>query len=184
MKYPKIIFVVILAALLLAACSPTKAPVKYSMGQSTSTGCSTSEAGKTGPCKVNGATDPTVVPTQAVGPQPDLSKSDAQGSVTVAVKPLNLDKPGDTLVFDVSMNTHSVDLSMDLATLATLTTDNGQTVQGIQWNGPKGGHHVEGKLTFPATYDGKPLLEGARELTLTIKNVDAPTRLFTWQLTK
>lgn len=196
MKYPKIIFVVLLAALFLAACSPSKEPVKYSMAQTTSTGCSTPEAGKVGTCKVNGATDPTVVstqveatqidptaiPKQAADPQPDLTKSDDQGSVTVAVKPLNLDNSGDTLVFDVSMNTHMVDLSMDLALLTVLSTDTGKTVGALKWDGPRGGHHVEGKLSFPAALDGKSLLEGANSITITIKNVDAPARTFKWQL--
>ena len=95
---------------------------------------------------------------------------------------MNLENPGDTLISNVSMNTHSVDLSMDLATLATLTTNDGKTIQATRWDGPKGGHHVEGKLTFPINYDGKPFGEWAKELTLTIKNVDAPSRVFAWQL--
>lgn len=44
---------------------------------------------------------------------------DEQGAVT----PLNLADEAATLAFEVAMNTRSVDLSMDLATLATLTTD-------------------------------------------------------------
>lgn len=178
MKYPKIIFVALLAVLFLAACSPAKAPVKYSLAQATSTGCSTPDAGKIATCKVNGATDPTAVPTQAVG----LTESDSQGAVTVEVKPLNLDKPGDTLVFDVSMNTHSVDLSMDLVELAVLSTDTGKTVQAVQWDAPRGGHHVAGKLSFPTTLDGNSLFDGARSITITIKDVYAPARTFTWQL--
>ena len=183
MKYPKIIFAIFLTALFLAACSPAQAPVKYSMGQSTSTGCSTPAAGKIETCKVNRATDPTAVPTQTVEPQPDLTKSDAQGSVTVEVKPENLDKPGDALIFDVSMNTHSVDLGMDLTQLAVLTTDTGKTVQALKWDAPRGGHHVAGKLSFPAALDGKKLLDGASSFTITINNVDVPARIFTWQLT-
>jgi hypothetical protein len=46
----------------------------------------------------------------------ELTRLDEQGMVTVEVTPLNLGMPGETLVFEVSMNTHSVDLSMDLAT--------------------------------------------------------------------
>jgi hypothetical protein len=30
----------------------------------------------------------------------------------------------------------------------------------------------------------KPLLDGAKELTLTIKNLDAPERVFRWDLQK
>lgn len=80
------------------------------------------------------------------------------------------------------MDTHSVDLSMDLATLSTLTTDTGFTVQAALWDAPRGGHHVRGKLVFPAVQDGKPILEGAGKLTLTITNVDAPSRIFEWDL--
>ena len=71
---------------------------------------------------------------------------------------------------------------MDLAALATLATDRGKTVQASQWDAPSGGHHVSGKLIFPATVDGQPLLEGAQKLTLTIKNLDAPERVFSWDL--
>jgi hypothetical protein len=52
----------------------------------------------------------------------------------------------------------------------------------ISWIGTPAGHHVSGKLVFPATKDGKPILEGATKLTLTILNVDVPSRLFEWML--
>ena len=86
------------------------------------------------------------------------------------------------LEFEVAMNTHSVDLSMDLSQLATLTTDTGVSVQANGWDAPGGGHHVSGKLSFPATKDGKAILEGATKITITIINVDAPSRTFEWQL--
>lgn len=108
--------------------------------------------------------------------------SDQQGAVTVEVTPLNLDSATDTLDFDIVMDTHSVELSMDLATLATLTTDTGISVDATLWDAPLGGHHVEGKLIFPVAKDGKPVLEGATKLTLTIIDVDAPTRIFEWDL--
>lgn len=110
------------------------------------------------------------------------TQTDSQGAVTFEVTPLNLNNPGDTLQFDVTMSTHSVELSMDLATLATLTTDTGATIQAILWDGPTGGHHVEGKLSFPASQNGKSVLAGAKQLTLTITNVDAPERTFVWEL--
>ncbi len=49
--------------------------------------------------------------------------------------------------------------------------------------GASGGHHVSGVLSFPTVADGVTLLEGASHLTLTIHNVDAPERSFTWSLT-
>lgn len=135
---------------------------------------------------------PSQASTNQTGPQPasgtdasasaDLTRSDGQGSVTVEVTPSNLSNPTDKLTFDVALNTHSVDLSIDLAPLATLTTDTGVSVQATTWDAPRGGHHVEGKLIFPAMKDGKSILEGASKLTLTIVNVDAPSRVFEWEL--
>jgi hypothetical protein len=130
---------------------------------------------------------PTVVGGSSADPAPQkdssqgMTLSDDQGAVTVKVKPDNLRNPGNALVFEISMSTHSVELSMDLASLATLTTDNGRTVQATVWNAPRGGHHVSGTLSFPAIVDGTPILDGATKLTLTIKDVDAQERVFTWE---
>lgn len=110
-----------------------------------------------------------------------LTRQDAQGAIEVAVTPLNLANPGETLDFEVSLNTHSVDLSMDLASLATLRTDTGLTVAASAWEAPRGGHHVSGTLSFPATVEGASLLEGARRLDLTLANLDASARIFTWE---
>jgi hypothetical protein len=130
------------------------------------------------------ATGPSLTPTSPSTDLPlDLTRTDGQGAVTVEIKPLNLDHPGDTLDFDVEMNTHSVDLGMDLTQLATLTTDSSQPIPASKWDTPqRGGHHVSGTLSFPTSYEGKPVLPGATRITITIQNVDAATRLFTWQL--
>jgi len=112
----------------------------------------------------------------------ELTRTDDQGAVTVTVTPLNLDQSDDTLVFDISMNTHSIDLSMDLAQFSVLETDLGSSLQAIKWDGPQGGHHVEGKLTFVKTKDGKNIVDGANSIILKISEVDAPLRIFTWQI--
>jgi len=109
------------------------------------------------------------------------SREDGQGSVTVTVTGKDNDTGADTIEFDVVMDTHSVDLNMDLALLATLTTNTGLSVNGLLWDGPLGGHHVEGSLSFPASVNGASLLEGTSMLTLTIQDVDAPERIFSWQ---
>jgi hypothetical protein len=109
------------------------------------------------------------------------SQVDDQGAVQVEVIPLNLNEPGETLDFDVFLNTHSVDLSMDLAELATLTTDNGQIVQASRWDAPRGGHHVEGMLSFPANIGGDFLLADVTRITLTIVDLAAPERVFVWE---
>ena len=128
--------------------------------------------------------DSVAQPAQRAGAQAlQLAKlSDNQGAVTVIVKPLDLNSSQDTLKFEVTLDTHSIDLSMDLAALATLTTDTGQSVPAAVWDTPLGGHHVSGTLSFPSKVDGKALLDGASKLTLIIKDVDSPERVFAWDL--
>ena len=126
---------------------------------------------------------PDAVSTDSSSPSNDSAiRTDQQGAIIVEITPLNLDAPTDTLEFYITLTTHSIDLSMDLATLSTLTTNTGVSVESTLWDAPLGGHHVEGKLIFPVTKDGKSILEGATKLTLTIINVDALTRIFEWEL--
>ncbi|HEX2996847.1 MAG TPA: hypothetical protein VHP14_18645 [Anaerolineales bacterium] len=134
-----------------------------------------------------GIPDPSTTPTVVITEQSsstgqNLTRTDEQGAVMVDVTPGNLSNPVDSIEFEVGMNTHSVDLSMDLAALATLKTDTGRSVAPLSWEGMAGGHHVSGKLIFPSQVDGKPLLEGASTLTLVIQNVDVPERTFTWEI--
>ncbi|HMN15246.1 MAG TPA: hypothetical protein PKD55_23245 [Bellilinea sp.] len=174
MKFRSIVVIVTIAAFLLTACTgqnPSQAPTAKPSSQSE-------------PAKSEPTTVPTqeMVATQEVEVPADLTKSDAQGAVTMEITPTNLKNPGDAVIFVVLMDTHSVDLSMDLAQLAVLSTDTGKTVQATLWDAPRGGHHVEGKLSFPSTKDGSDLLDGAKSVTITITNVDAPTRTFTWSI--
>lgn len=128
--------------------------------------------------------DPALIPTlfpNSAGNE-EMTRVDEQGAVIVQATPLNLGTPAETLEFDVSLSTHSVDLSMDLAVLSTLTTNTGLSIQPTSWDGPRGGHHLQGKLIFPVMQAGKSILEGVSKLTLTITNVDAPARVFEWDL--
>jgi hypothetical protein len=111
----------------------------------------------------------------------DVPRSDEQGAVSVLITPINLNQSWETIDFRVKMDTHSVDLGMDLAELATLTTDNGHTVKAIKWDGASGGHHVSGILSFPASADGLHLLNSVSKMTLTLIDVDAPERVFIWE---
>ena len=151
--------------LLLAACAPTQV-----------------NSGITTPAGATVANNDPAPTNQSDPAENELARTDEQGAVTFAVTPLNLSGPTDSLEFDVAMNTHSVDLSMDLATLATLSTDKGVTIPATKWEATPGGHHVDGKLIFPLVADGKSILEGANKLTLTIVNVDAASRVFEWDL--
>jgi hypothetical protein len=115
-------------------------------------------------------------------PAGDLMRIDQQGAVIVEVTPVDLSGDAHELEFEVAMNTHSVDLSLDLAGLSTLRTDTGLSVAATQWSGPPGGHHVSGKLTFPANQAGKAILAGVKSLTLSIRDLDAAERVFEWDL--
>lgn len=114
------------------------------------------------------------------GVDENMARVDTQGAVEITVLPLDLNPAGEgTLDFQISMNTHSVDLSMDLAELATLETDTGVSFPALDWSGGSG-HHVQGVLRFSTA--GSYGLEGAGRLKLAIRGVDAPERVFEWDL--
>lgn len=128
------------------------------------------------------ASQPAAPAAESAGAWLLEAQTDEQGAVTVVVKPLNLAAPGATLDFEVILDTHSLDLSMDLAELATLTDGNGREVQATLWDAPSGGHHVSGTLSFPVgTADGETLLAGSSQLTLIVRDVGVAERLFIWQ---
>lgn len=120
---------------------------------------------------------PTVTPG-------DLTRADSQGTVAVGVTPLNLGNPGSTLEFEVRMDSATLELSLNLAKLASLTTDNGLEVSASAWQPEGAGRHVSGRLTFPSTFNGSPFLGYARVLTLSIRHLEVPLRTFTWELSK
>ncbi len=157
MKKYAVISFVMLFSLILAACSgpvgSTPAPASNSSS--------------------------SVVPAKAVPAGENLTRTNAEASVSVEVTPLNLnDKSAATLNFEVALNTHSVDLSYDYQAIATLSSDAGEKVQAAKWDGPtSGGHHVSGTLSFPA------LKNRGQTLTLTLRGIaNVPERTFTWKV--
>ena len=179
-KVGLLLSLLILAGLSLAACSGTPAVKPAAAAPD-----SVQRPGSTNPAAVQ----PTQAMDQVAPPEAgstgrwpeEQSQVDEQGAVAVEILPLNLNEPGGTIDFEVYLNTHSVDLSMNLAELAALSTDTGKTVQATSWDSPPGGHHVSGQLSFPASVDGSPFLDGANRLTLTLVNIDAPERVFVWE---
>lgn len=70
----------------------------------------------------------------------------AAGDVDVRIEPIRVDEAG--AVFLVSLDTHSIDLDIDIAGSATLDVD-GVAWGGVSWVGdPPGGHHRSGELSF------------------------------------
>ncbi len=114
-------------------------------------------------------TTPTVV-------QESTYKTEAsnKAAVTVQVTPETLN-PGSPAVFKVEMNTHSVDLNYDIVNLAQIADDSGITYKPTSWTGGKGGHHIEGILTFPS-------LARSKKITLIIRGIDNESRIFSWNL--
>jgi len=156
---PRRLWVFFAAAFLLAACSaPAEKP---------------QSAAGSAPVEAVSAGDP------APGP---LARTDNQGAVEFVVEPLNLNDPGDTLDFTVTMDTHSLDLDSDLAALSMLETGSGSQVGATGWP-VGGGHHYAGTLSFPRfELGGEGLLAGARALRLVIRGTDVPERVFTWEI--
>lgn len=112
----------------------------------------------------------------------DLAQTDTQGEVVVVVRPVNLSNPAQPLEFEIEMDTHSVELDMDIASLAVLEADNGKRLGTASWNGSSGGHHLAGRLSFVDVAENDFSLDGARTLTLIITDVSAPERVFHWSL--
>ncbi len=97
--------------------------------------------------------------------------------VSVDVKPVQL-TPGQPARFEVTMNTHSVELDQDMVVASTLVDDNGTAYQPLKWNGSEpGGHHRSGTLIFPD-------LKGTPEsVTLVLKGIaSVPERVFEWKI--
>ena len=103
------------------------------------------------------------------------TQTNTEGAVTVKVTPKTLIAESQA-VFDVIFDTHSVDLNYTVAGISRLTDDMGNTYQPLSWTGEKGGHHVEGILTFPQ------IAKSAKKVTLTIAGIDKIDRIFSWNM--
>ena len=89
--------------------------------------------------------------------------------------------PGAGAAFDITLDTHSVDLdALDLAD-AVLRNDRGETLTAIPWDAPNGGHHREGSLAFEG--DVARFLGGADWIELVLTGIgDLPERTLRWEV--
>lgn len=103
-------------------------------------------------------------------------QSSSQSGVTLSVAPRDLAK---TLwEFEVSLNTHSQELSDDLVAVSVLIADGGAKRKAKSWQGdPPGGHHRKGVLSFDAVSPAPAKIE------LQIQRPgEAAPRVLRWQL--
>lgn len=114
------------------------------------------------------------IPSQTTG-NVLTPQTNSEGSISITVTPKVLET-GKTVQFDVTFTTHTGSLDSDLLQVATLVDDAGNTYKPTSWGGGKGGHHLEGILTFPS------LSEKAKKVTLTISKIDTSDRIFKWNL--
>jgi hypothetical protein len=128
-------------------------------------------------------TKTTPVTTEAAAFDPQSAED---GGVTVEVTPLTLgDDEAESLDFQVSLNTHTVELDQDLADLAVLQVDGAEFVAS-GWDGSLGGHHISGVLSFAALdEDGEPILQDAGRISLVIRDLaGVDERTFTWDVSE
>lgn len=106
------------------------------------------------------------------------SKSDSQGGVTITVTPkIFLESAWD---FEITLDTHSVELNEDLTKAAILVDENGKEYKPSAWRGdPAGGHHRKGILRF-SSIKIQPL-----SFVVKIKKIGGiAERIFDWQKTE
>lgn len=118
--------------------------------------------------------------TNAINPASSSleTKESSEGPVTVAVTPGSLEGGLTGWDFDITLNTHSEELSEDLVAVSQLIDDHGKSYKPTAWEGaPPGGHHRQGILKFNSI-SPKP-----KSIELKVKNVGGITeRSFKWGL--
>ena len=106
------------------------------------------------------------------------------GQVIVSATPI---AAVDEIAFTVVLDTHVVNLDgYDLVQLAVLRTADGREIAPTRWDAPAGGHHREGILAFPLTFeDGTAVLDpGSNRITVVVRDIaGVPERqlLWSWQ---
>lgn len=106
------------------------------------------------------------------------TQKDSANGVTVAVTPAIIAADAKLWEFKVVLDTHSQDLSDDLARSAVLTDGKGKEFKAIGWEGAApGGHHRAGVLKFDAIAPRPQVVE------LRINRAGEPkARAFRWDL--
>lgn len=107
------------------------------------------------------------------------------GGVDISVMPQNITADADMWSFQVVLNTHSVELSEDIAAVSALLDDRGTAYEPFSWEEGSlpagrqapGGHHRSGILKF------KPISPMPDSITLVLNTIGGVAeRKFSWRL--
>jgi hypothetical protein len=128
-------------------------------------------------CSAEGST--TAAPASSPGESASASTRTSEGGQVTAV--VDWAGPDEGAVFEVTLDTHSVDLdALDLSD-AVLRNDRSESLSAQPWAAPKGGHHREGALTFAG--DAAPFFDGAKWIELVLTGIgDLPERTLRWEI--
>lgn len=121
--------------------------------------------------------DTSSVSTPVLDNQTYQSQALRFGAVDVEVVPKNL-RVGEEIVFELSLNTHSVELDYEYTSIASLQDNLGGNYKTLNWDGGENGHHIKGQLTFES------LKDGLESVSLELSGIDNQTNIFTWELSK
>ncbi len=102
------------------------------------------------------------------------TQTNSEGPVTIGATP----KLSSEIAFEISLDTHSGELNVDMTRAAALIDENGKEYKPISWEGnPPGGHHRKGMLSFGVI---KPT---PKTLQLTVRQVGSiAERKFLWTI--
>jgi hypothetical protein len=116
--------------------------------------------------------------TASVGQRDLTVRTNSDGGVTVSVNPKNISAGASSWDFEVTLNTHTVELNQDLQSTSVLIDAEGKPHAAVGWEGdPPGGHHRKGVLRF------KPITGKPQFLELRISGVGGvELRVFRWQV--
>lgn len=103
-------------------------------------------------------------------------QSDSKASVTVDVAPSELGINKLQNIFDISFNTHSVEMDYDFSKVIVLKDNMGNTYEALEWTGGQGGHHVSGDIIFSA------IDVQASSIEIDVLGVGGVDRKFRWHL--
>ena len=98
------------------------------------------------------------------------AKRGEMGAVMLEITPL------DARTYEISLNTHSVELDFDLAKIISLEDNLGNAYEADSWSGESGGHHLTGLLIFP------PISSEARSVKMVVRGIENEVLDFEWTL--